>query len=332
MNDKKELIMRIARGEKVDRIPVSIWRHFYDLETSPEGLAKAMIDFQKKYDWDFMKVNPRACYHAETFGAKYRMSIDPKKNHVRIGSPVASPNDWLKLKPASLKEGALAEQAQALRLIKKEFGESLFILQTVFHPFSIASDLLETPKDLIPHYQDHWSKLKNGLEVITETFRNYTRTLIREGTIDGLFFAIKDWGTSDLINDEDYCQTAKSFDLALLEEADPGKLNILHVCKSNNRLFSFLDYPVHGFNWDATDSTNPGLKEVAAKTDKLIIGGVAHRGNLLSGSKKEVEREVEGALIESAGSRFILAAGCTVSSETPDENLFQLRNAVTPQT
>lgn len=326
MNEKKELIRKIARGEEGDRVPVSLWRHFYDLETTPEGLAKAMIDFQRKFDWDFMKVNPRACYHAETFGAKYGMSADPRKSHERIGSPIQSPKDWLKMRPRLPDQGILAEQIQALRLIKNELGDDIFIVQTVFHPFSIASDLLETQKDLEPHYQDHWGKLKNGLEVITETFRNYVRAMLKERIIDGIFFAVKDWGTSDFMSNDVYNEVAKPFDLAVLEEAAPAEFNILHVCKSNNRLFSFLDYPVHGFNWDSADPTNPGIKEVAAKTSKLVIGGMAHRGKILSDSQGDVSQEKDNALKEAEGVRFILGAGCTISSETPEENLEVLRN------
>ncbi|MBI5185336.1 MAG: hypothetical protein HZA01_06370 [Nitrospinae bacterium] len=325
MENKKEFILNIVKGEKPHRTPVSVWRHFYDLETTPEGLARAMVDFQKKHDWDFMKVNPRACYHAETFGAKYKMSTDPLKNQERIGSPIQGPLDWLKVKSVSLSQEALAGQLKALRMIRKEFGDGLCVIQTVFHPFSIASDLLGSPKDLIPHYQYHWPKLKNGLEAITETFLKYVRAMLKERLVDGIFFAIKDWGTADLINDAEYGEVARPFDLAVLEEARAGEFNVLHVCKSNNRLFSFLDYPVHGFNWDSADKTNPGLREAAAKTDKLLIGGMAHRGSILSGPPEDVKQERACVLKETEGLKFILGAGCTVSVETPDGNLNALR-------
>lgn len=325
MEKKKELLRKTMRGEKTERRPASLWRHFYDQETTPEGLARAMTAFQNKFQWDFMKVNPRACYHAETFGIKYKMSVDPSKNQERIGSPFSSPRDWRTLKTLSPRDGALGEQLQALRLIKKEWGDRLTILQTVFHPFSIASDLLETPRDLIPHYQDHWKELKNGLEAITETFRGYVRTMFREELVDGIFFAIKDWGTADLMDDGTYREVARPYDLAVLEECAAGEFNILHVCKSNNRLFSFLDYPVHALNWDASDKTNPNLTNVAARTDKLIIGGMAHRGNLLSGSPEDVKKEAQDVLKETQGARFVLGAGCTVSVETPEQNLRALR-------
>ncbi len=74
--NKRERIMATLKGEDVDRPPVSFWRHFYKEETTHEGLAEAMLGFQGKYDWDFMKVNPRAEYHVEDWGNRYEYSGD----------------------------------------------------------------------------------------------------------------------------------------------------------------------------------------------------------------------------------------------------------------
>ena len=63
MKDKlshRERIEAIMRGETPDRPAISLWRHFYHLESTAKGLAEAMLEYQKKYDWDFMKINPRA--------------------------------------------------------------------------------------------------------------------------------------------------------------------------------------------------------------------------------------------------------------------------------
>lgn len=64
-----ERLRAALKGQDVDRVPVSMWRHFFAKETSAESLAEAMIGFQSRFDWDFMKVNPRASYHVEDWGA-----------------------------------------------------------------------------------------------------------------------------------------------------------------------------------------------------------------------------------------------------------------------
>ena len=62
---KQERVQAVLEGETVDRPPISVWRHFYDRETTSQGLVESMLGFQRQYDWDFMKVNPRAQYHVE---------------------------------------------------------------------------------------------------------------------------------------------------------------------------------------------------------------------------------------------------------------------------
>ena len=54
----RERVMAALRDEEVDRPPVSMWRHFFDDEVTAEGMAQAMLAFQQRFDWDFMKVNP----------------------------------------------------------------------------------------------------------------------------------------------------------------------------------------------------------------------------------------------------------------------------------
>ena len=79
-----------------DRVPISFWRHFYEKESTAEGLAEAMISFQKKYDWDFMKVNPRASYHIEGWGAKVEFNHGPLRKTEVIEYPIKKAEDWKK--------------------------------------------------------------------------------------------------------------------------------------------------------------------------------------------------------------------------------------------
>ena len=94
MSSKRERVKAALAGEPVDRPPVSMWRHFYDLETTAEDLAEAMLGFQRQCDWDFMKVNPRAQYHVEDWGATFRYTGDPYTGPTATHVPVASPGDW----------------------------------------------------------------------------------------------------------------------------------------------------------------------------------------------------------------------------------------------
>ena len=42
-------------GEKPDRPPVALWRHFPVDDQTPDGLASATVKFQRDYDFDLVK-------------------------------------------------------------------------------------------------------------------------------------------------------------------------------------------------------------------------------------------------------------------------------------
>ena len=71
---KRERLSRSIAGRPVDRLPVALWRHFFVEETSRAGLVEAMVRWQETYDWDFLKINPRACYHVQDWGNQYEFS------------------------------------------------------------------------------------------------------------------------------------------------------------------------------------------------------------------------------------------------------------------
>ena len=41
--DKRERVQTALAGGQVDRPPATMWRHFYDQETTADGLAQAML-------------------------------------------------------------------------------------------------------------------------------------------------------------------------------------------------------------------------------------------------------------------------------------------------
>jgi uroporphyrinogen decarboxylase len=67
---------------------------------------------------------------------------------------------------------------------------------------------------------------------------------------------------------------------------------------------------------------------VQAKCEKAVMGGVDERGTLLEGSTEEVRRQVREALAQTGGRRFLLAPGCSISPQTPPENLHAAVKAV----
>jgi uroporphyrinogen decarboxylase len=147
----RERLNIILAGEKPDRFAASFWRHFYHREHYAEGTAEAMLSFQKRFDWDFIKINPRAEYHNEGWGLKVEWSHDEFAKHKKIAFPVTAVADWDKVEPLKLSTPVLAEHLKVVSLVRKGVGKEVPVLMTVFTPVAVAGRMLSEQKDLVEH-------------------------------------------------------------------------------------------------------------------------------------------------------------------------------------
>lgn len=318
--------MAALKGEAVDRPPVSVWRHFYDKETSVDGLVEAMLGFQRRWDWDFMKLNPRAQYHVEDWGSTYEYSADPYASPRLVAPAVKAPDDWARIAPLPVGRGVLGEHLDALARVVRELRGEVPVIMTVFTPLSIASRLVESDGVMVSHLREHSEKLHPALEAITETFVAFTRECLARGA-DGLFFATTSWATRTLITEEEYGRFGRPYDLRVLQAAQEAPFNILHVCRSENMLRLLADYPAQAFNWDARNPTNPSLSEGLGLTGRTVIGGM-EQARVHEMGATEAGGQARASLAQAGPRRFMLGPGCTVSPRTGDDQLQAIRVAV----
>ncbi len=321
----RERVQMIMAGEKPDRFAASAWRHFYHKESTAEGLAEAMLDFQKRFDWDFMKINPRASYHAEDWGNKYDWSNDEFKKHRNIHFAVNSTTDWDTIDVLPAGTPVLTEHLKAIEIIKKSSDPELPLLMTVFNPLGIARYLAGGIDKILEYINSEPQRVSTALENITVTFERYV-TEIRNAGADGIFFATLEWGSADLLTYDQYEKFGRRYDLRILNATGNNSLNILHVCGSNNYLKQLSDYPVKLFNWDACDPTNVNIERCFEFLEnKTIIGGLDHKGWLWHGKPSEIAVEMGKIKEKMAGKRFIFGPGCSIDAKIPFENLDAVR-------
>ena len=324
---KRERMDAFLKGEKIDRPPVGFWRHFYPDETAPEGLANSMLAFQDEFDWDFMKVNPRACYHAEAFGSVYLFPPDGRGSEL-VKPAIKTNSGWKKLRPVSSREGVLADHLHALEMIGEKLGGEVHFVQTIFTPLSIAMSLCAGSDQFLADLRERPDEIRGAVKVIAETFTEFAEACISVGA-SGIFLATTHMATTDMLSEDQYREFGRAYDLEILRPIqDKAELLILHVCKSNNMLLDLLDYPVHMFNWDATDSTNPSISKIRRLTDKCIIGGVDQKTSFSDGNEAKALDEAEKAFKAAGGKGWALGAGCTIPMDASYDTLRALRGAV----
>lgn len=313
---KPERVFAAIRGDEVDRVPVSAWWHDFAREWSPVGLAEATLEAYRCYDWDFIKVNPRACYYAEDWGARYQQSDQPHQQPKLIEPGVTSPQDLRRIRPLDVSRGAYGEQLAALSIIATELDGEAPFLQTVFSPLAAMSRLAGSTKYVQKLMREAPDDLLAALEAVAETLRDYAGACLRQGA-SGIFFATVEWGSRDNISPDGYDRFGQPFDLRVLEAVQEAPFNVLHVCRDNNHLTRLLDYPVHVFQWGSQSLTNPSLSDIVSKTDKALMGGIDHQRTVLKGSPADVAAEAQDALHEVGGRRFLLAPECSIDRPTP---------------
>jgi len=325
---KKERIDMVLAGQPVDRIPASFWRHFYEREDTPRGLADAMLLFQENYDWDFMKVNPRASYHFEDWGAKFKFFRDGKTKPEMLDYPIKKISDLERIKPLKpLESNVLKDHIDALHYIRKGLPKNMYFVMTVFTPISIVADMVES-KDIFEEYLQEDPKLvKSAIEAVTRTFEKFVEEILNVG-VSGLFYATTHWGTYTRITDEQFDEFSRPYDMRILNLVKDCPFNILHVCKSENMLKKLSNYPVDAFNWDTSDPSNMSLWEGKEIVKKTVIGGIDHNDTILSASPADCIKAAETAKLRLGSTGWILGAGCTFPPETPPANLKALREWV----
>ena len=98
---KRERVDAALNGRTVDRPPVSAWQHFIPEERDSESLAAAHLRFFDTYDWDWLKVNPRATCYSEAWGNRYDFDSYDSVLPRLVQPAITSPSDLAQLRPVS---------------------------------------------------------------------------------------------------------------------------------------------------------------------------------------------------------------------------------------
>ena len=321
----RDRVLAALRGDEVDRVPISFWGHVYHRESSASDLVDHTVERWQRHRWDWIKLNPRKHYHVEGWGVGYRYSGVPDEKPVLRQWPVHAPADWESIREIPHDAGALAEQVDAVRMLRARIPAEVPILATVFTPLAILGEMTEPPGLLRDSLASAPRAVEHAIEAVTRVYERYVPELMRAGA-DGLFLATVDWGARAYVTPGDLRRWSRPYDLRLLAAAGPSPYHTLHVCKRDNLLFEFADYPVGAFSWDTHAPGNPSLAEALARLPGAAMGGIAQDGALQDPRPDAALAQYRRALAETGGRRWLAAPGCSIPPTTPEGNLVALRD------
>jgi uroporphyrinogen decarboxylase len=319
-------VLTALRGGPVDRVPLSFWLHNFATENSAAGLADETCRLHATFGWDFLKPQSRAQCFAEMWGLRYAPSGERATQYTVTTTPLASAEDVARLRAVDPTTGALGEQLEALRTIRRRVGPDIPIIWTVFSPLMVLPFLVSggRPRALALLRSDAGA-VERGLGAIGETLRAYARAAVAAGA-DGLFYATN-VATRAQMTAEECRRFQRPFDLPVLEAVASAPFNLLHVCGDDVHFDEFADYPVHAFSW-ALGSGNPSLKEGARRTGRAVVGGLPAKPHIASMTAEDLVARTTRAVDEMAGRSLLVGPDCSINPDTPEPLLAAVGAAV----
>jgi uroporphyrinogen decarboxylase len=300
MNKREILLSLIEEQAPPDYVPAAFFMHFDPAYHRGQAAIDKHLEFFRYTGMDFVKI-------------QYEQAIP-------VSAPIQKAEDWARapLFPAEFFEAPVRVAEGLARAARDE----ALVIMTLYSPFMWAMNFT-TSQDLAQHLQENPTAVEKGLEIMTENVLNLARGSMRAG-VDG-FYASSQGGEAFRFPRTDIFERyIRPTDLAVWAEIGSCTFNILHVCDYHGGyadLTPFLDYPGQVVNCSLSlEERALTPREAATMFGRPFMGGMERKGVLASGGTEAIRRAAEEALAQ-APERFILAADCTVPSETPWENL-----------
>lgn len=322
---------------------VAAWQHLVGHEYGAREFADAYVEFVRRWDWDWVKINPRAVYYAESWGNVYDENdyggyVIPRK----VSSVIAEPSDIAKIgRLDASKSAPLAESFEAARLIRRELTDRA-VLQSIFSPLSVLLQIADLPLYPGDAYADPAVSLadflyaqpeaaKTALTNIAETLADYAAALVKpesEGGagLDGIFYAVTGTVSNGYFTAEQYAEFGEPFDRIVLDAiraANPDAAILLHTCRdhANPEWFDIADVDI--LQWDAFADGNPSVADAGSLSAVPVLGANSFDFADAANAAR-IREQLEETVRTQAGRPFLLAPSCTVPTPAADETLREL--------
>lgn len=326
---KFDLLKQSFLGNVDEQIPLALWKHHPEFDRSPEGLAKEEISFHKKFDSDVMKISFFGHYPCIDFGceAEYEGAITGSTTLTKTA--IGDTSDWEVLDKPDVMDGEFGNQVLAVELISGYSQGLVPTMATIFDGPMVADKICD--KNLARYMDDSPEIIEQALDTITDVMVDFARATLEAGA-DGVFIASQH-STESAVTDAHYKKFILPQDLRLISKLrGKAKFIVMHLhAREPNEVIRFDGISktkgLDAINWeDQTASVNLSQGKSIAK--KAVFGGIDHNGILRVGTPDEARSQVLHAIEDAGHEYLVVAPGCVITVDTPEENIQAVENAV----
>jgi uroporphyrinogen decarboxylase len=300
MNKRNTILSLVDSQTPPAYVPAAFFMHFDRAFHEGQAAIDKHLEFFRATGMDFVKI-------------QYEQTVPP-------APPIRKVADWAHAPRCD--ETFFEPTFRVAEGLVKAAKDEALVIMTVYSPFMWASQLAGA-EALAEHLRDNPDAVSKGLEIMTENVLALLRGCRRVG-VDGFYVSTQGGEAFRFPGTDLFQKYIKPTDLAVWNEIQSCIFNVLHICDyagSYDDLTPFLDYPGHVVNCSLkVGEQTIGPRNLAEMFGRPFMGGLERKGVIATGSLDDIRQAADVVLAE-APERFILAADCTVPSDTPWEHL-----------
>jgi len=299
---RKERVLAAASGKPVDRAPFSLWYHFHLEDPSGASLARAELEFFRRFQPDFLKV---------MHDIPYELPAGMRE--------VQSPSDWARLQVLPPASGNFGRQLEALSAILEQLGDDPPpVIDTVFNVFATAQKV--SGQSVLEHLRAEPEPVLQGLSTIADSLAGFAGACMEVG-LSGVFLAVAGANT-DLMTEDEYARVFLPLDRRVLDgTSGRAVFNVVHIHGANIMLELVSKLPCHALSW-SDRASGPSLGEGRKWFSGGVIGGINEQ-TVAGQTPEQVAEDVRDALRQTSGRSLLVGPGCAVPTPQSEGELAQ---------
>ncbi|MFW9906845.1 MAG: uroporphyrinogen decarboxylase family protein [Candidatus Thorarchaeota archaeon] len=314
--DRFSLIKATFNRQKTEKVPYALWKHFPEADKTSEGLAKAQLDFQQRFDSDLMKISPHGSYCVVDFGGILGDYRPVSGSRICDKPPISSLSDWETLEPVDPNDGEFGAQVKAVNLIHIQVENEIPTMMTIFSPFMVASKL---DPSLLDHIFQDQQLLSDQITMLSKVMGDFASSVLDAGS-DGLFIATQHFNSTlpqDRLQDFEF-QPIKSI---LNQVTKKSSFNVLHLHGEEPYFKIATQLPsVHAINWH-DQQTPPSLLEARQEFSDGLLGGLDEMTVLRQNDQNKIKQSINKVYGQFNSRGLVFAPGCVLPLDVPENNL-----------
>jgi [methyl-Co(III) methanol-specific corrinoid protein]:coenzyme M methyltransferase len=330
MTSCERFMMALLRSGRVDRPaagnPTSVatvesmelsGAFFPEAHTDPEKMAKLAMVGHDELGFDTVAPYFSVQQEAAAFGCDVNWGTEDSMPDIRE-NPYNDPEEIPDSKDL-LDHPALRTVVEAIRILKKHYGNEAAVIGKVMGPWTLSYHLYGVQRFLMDTILDP-EKVKRFLEVLKNFPVRFAAAQFEAGA-DAVTLA--DHATGDLVGPDTY----RDFLFPVHREIT-GKLSrplILHICgRTTDRLPYIVKAGFAAFHFDSKNDLEEAVR-IGREGKITMVGNINNPEVLYKGTSGDVRNAVFKALKAGVD---IIGPECAIPLRTPNENLKALVRGV----